>query len=147
MGGTNDTTIEVPSRNIYRWMNGTVGPDPTPAVGMIAHVVLFEPKAGTTVADRDAFLEVMRVTCNEIPSVKRSFIGIRQVLGVSYEERLGDKPYTYASVVEFDDMNGLHEYLNHPLHVKVGQLFWQHCERTMIVDVDCFWVNNKEVNN
>ena len=114
---------------------------------MIAHVVLFEPKAGTTVADRDGFIELMRVTFSEIPSVRRSFIGLRKTIGASYEALMGDKTYSYATVVEFDDVAGLTEYLQHPLHVKVGQLFWQHCERTAIVDVDCFWVNDKKFNN
>ena len=112
---------------------------------MIAHVVLFEPKSATTVADRDAFIEVMQAAVQGIETVRRSFIGLRQQVGVSYEAKVGDPIYTYASVVEFDDLDGLRYYLNHPLHIKVGQLFWQHCERTMIVDVDCFWVNQKEV--
>jgi len=114
---------------------------------MIAHVVLFEPKAGTTVDERDGFIDLLRVTFNEIDTVRRSFIGHRQLIGVSYEAILGDTAYSYASVVEFDDVEGLRTYLEHPLHIKVGQLFWQHCDRTMIVDVDCFWVNDKKINN
>jgi len=114
---------------------------------MIAHVVLFEPKTSATVTERDAFVELLRATFSEISTVQRSFIGLRQKVGVSYEIILGDTTYSYASVVEFDDIEGLKIYLDHPLHVKVGQLFWQHCERTMIVDVDCFWVNDKKFNN
>jgi len=114
---------------------------------MIAHVVLFEPKSTTTVEERDAFLDLMRVATSEIDTVRRSFVGLRQAVGVSYESKMGDKTYSYASVVEFEDLDGLKVYLEHPLHVKVGQLFWQHCERTMIVDVDCFWVNDKKINN
>lgn len=114
---------------------------------MIAHVVLFEPKAGTTVSDRDAFIDLLRVTFAEVDAVRRSFIGLRQKIGVPYEATIGDTAYSYASVVEFEDLDGLRSYLDHPLHVKVGQLFWQHCERTMIVDVDCFWVNDKKINN
>ncbi len=114
---------------------------------MIAHVVLFEPKSSTTMSERDAFIELLRVTFSDIDTVRRSFIGLRQKIGISYEARIGDTAYSYASVVEFDDIDGLKVYLDHPLHVKVGQLFWQHCERTMIVDVDCFWVNDKKINN
>ena len=114
---------------------------------MIAHLVLFEPKASTTVDERDAFFELMRTAFGEIEAVKRSVVGRRQRLGVAYEDKLGDLIYSYASVVEFEDINGLEIYLQHPLHVKVGQLFWQHCERTMIVDVDCFWVNDKKIAN
>ena len=114
---------------------------------MIAHIVLFEPKSSTTMTERDAFFELMRLTFEEIETVRRSFVGIKQEVGATYESKLGDTTYSYASVVEFDDVDGLNIYLNHPLHVKVGQLFWQHCDRTTIVDVDCFWVNDKKVNN
>lgn len=114
---------------------------------MIAHVVLFEPKASTTADERDAFFELMRTAFREIETVKRSFVGLRQKVGVAYESKVGDSTYSYASVVEFEDVDGLKVYLDHPLHVKVGQLFWQHCERTMIVDVDCFWVNDKKITN
>lgn len=114
---------------------------------MIAHVVLFEPKNSTTMAERDTFIELLRVTFSEIETVRRSFIGLRRKIGVSYESKVGYTTYSYASVVEFDDVDGLRTYLEHPLHVKVGQLFWQHCDRTMILDVDCFWVNDKKSNN
>ncbi len=114
---------------------------------MIAHVVLFEPKSSTTMGDRDSFLELMRVALQEIESVRRSFVGLRRKIGAGYEDKVGDSTYSYACVVEFDDESDLKSYLNHPLHVKVGQLFWQHCERTVIVDVDCFWVNDKEIVN
>jgi hypothetical protein len=114
---------------------------------MIAHVVLFEPKGSTTTADRDSFLDLMRVTLQEIETVRRSFVGIRRKVGATYETKIGDYTYSYASVVEFDDEAALRSYLDHPLHVKVGQLFWQYCERTVILDVDCFWVNDKKVVN
>lgn len=114
---------------------------------MIAHVVLFEPKSGTSAADRDAFLDVMRVAFSEIETVKRSFVGVRQKVGAAYESIVGESPYSYTSIVEFDDLDGLKFYLNHPLHLKVGQLFWQHCERTLILDADCFWVNDKKSSN
>ncbi len=66
---------------------------------MTAHVVLFEPKTGTTPGDRDAFIEVMRVTFEQIETVRRSFVGLRQTLGVSYEAKIGETAYSYAAVV------------------------------------------------
>ena len=114
---------------------------------MIAHVVLFEPKSTTSVADRDSFLDVMRVAFEEIETVKRSFVGLRQRLGRSYESKIGDTTYSYAAVVEFDDMAGLMHYLDHPTHVRLGHLFWQLCQNTVIVDVDCFWLNDKKMVN
>lgn len=114
---------------------------------MTAHVVLFEPKSTTTAADRDAFLEVMRVAFAEIDTVKRSFVGLKQKVGVSYEAKVGETAYSYVSVVEFENTDDLRSYLEHPLHDKLGHLFWEYCERTLILDVDCFWVNDKKVIN
>ena len=111
---------------------------------MIAHIVLFEPKASVTPEAREAFLDAMKVAFAEIPTVTRSLVGETKKIGASYEAKLGDKTYSYASVVEFEDMSGLMAYLEHPLHERLGHLFWENCARTMILDVDCFWLNAKK---
>lgn len=114
---------------------------------MIAHVVLFEPKATITDADREAFLDTMKVAFQKIPSVQRSLVAKRQLIGAGYEAKIGDQTYSYVSVVEFEDVHALKAYLEHPLHRRLGQLFWQNCDRTLIVDADSFWLNTKEVVN
>ena len=114
---------------------------------MIAHVVLFEPKATITEADREAFLETMKVAFQEIPTVQRSMVGERQSIGAGYESKLGDNTYSYVSVVEFADLSGLRDYLTHPLHQRLGELFWQYCDRTMIVDAESFWLDAKKIND
>lgn len=114
---------------------------------MIAHVVLFEPKETTSNRDRELFLEAMKVAFGQIPSVVRSMAGRRQLIGAGYESKVGDQTYSYVSVVEFDDLDGLKSYLEHPLHQRLGQLFWENCDRTMIVDADCFWVDTKKLDN
>lgn len=111
---------------------------------MIAHIVLFEPKPGTTAAARDSFLEALKAAVESIPAVNRSFVGLAVKVGATYETKMGSTTYSYASVIEFDDVEGLKSYLNHPMHERIGQLFWQHCERTLITDVDCFWLNGKK---
>jgi len=114
---------------------------------MIAHVVLFEPKATITEADRENFLDAMRTAFKEIPTVTRSMVARRLLIGAGYEAKLGDTTYSYVSVVEFDGVTGLKEYLEHPLHQRLGQLFWQYCDRTTIVDADCFWLDAKKIDN
>jgi hypothetical protein len=114
---------------------------------MIAHVVLFEPKATITEADRDTFLDAMKLAFREIPTVARSMVAKRQSIGAGYEAKVGDKTYSYVSVVEFENVEALKSYLEHPLHGRLGQLFWQYCESTLIVDANCFWLDAKEVNN
>ena len=114
---------------------------------MIAHVVLFEPKATITEADRETFLDAMKVAFKEIPTVMRSMVARRQLIGAGYEAKIGDQTYSYVSVVEFENIEGLNEYLGHQLHTRLGQLFWQYCDRTLIVDANCFWLDAKEINN
>ena len=114
---------------------------------MIAHVVLFEPKATITEADRDAFLDTMKIAFREIPSVDRSLVAKRQLIGAGYEAKVGDQTYSYVSVVEFKNVESLRSYLEHPLHQRLGQLFWQNCDRTLIIDADSFWLDAKEINN
>lgn len=114
---------------------------------MITHVVLFEPKATITEADRDTFLDAMKVAFKEIPTVSRSLVARRQLIGAGYEAKMGDQTYSYLSVVEFEELEGLKSYLNHPLHGRLGQLFWQYCERTMIIDAENFWLYDKKINN
>ena len=114
---------------------------------MIAHVVLFEPKATITEADRETFLDAMKIAFKEIPTVERSLVAKRELIGAGYETEVGYQTYSYVSVIEFKDVQALKDYLEHPLHKRLGQLFWQYCDRTMIVDADCFWLDDKKVDN
>ena len=114
---------------------------------MIAHVVLFEPKATSNEADRENFLDAMKVAFMEIPTVERSLVAKRRLIGAGYESKIGYQTYSYVSVVEFKDVVALKEYLDHPLHQRLGRLFWENCDRTLIVDADSFWLNDKKINN
>jgi hypothetical protein len=114
---------------------------------MIAHVVLFEPKATITDQDRETFLDVMKAAFREIPTVKRSMVAKRELFGAGYESKIGDQTYSYVCVAEFEDVDSLKAYLEHPLHQRLGQLFWQYCDRTLIVDASSFWLDDKEISN
>lgn len=114
---------------------------------MIAHVVLFEPKETISDSDRDAFLETMKTAFQEIPTVTRSMVAKRTIIGAGYESKIGEQTYSYVCVAEFEGVEELRSYLNHPLHQRLGQLFWQNCDRTLIVDASSFWLNTKEINN
>ena len=80
--------------------------------------------------------KALKAAVESIPTINRSFVGLTVKIGARYEAKMGDSTYSYASVLEFDDVDGLQSYLNHPMHERIGQLFWQHCERTLISDVD-----------
>jgi hypothetical protein len=89
----------------------------------------------------------MKIAFREIPTVTRSMVAIRQSIGAGYESRIGDTTYSYVTVVEFDDVAGLKAYLEHGLHQRLGQLFWQYCDRTLIVDAASFWLDAKKIDD
>jgi hypothetical protein len=102
---------------------------------MIAHIVLFTPKADLADLERRAFASALAVALDGIASVRRTLVGRSVDIGSGYLSVMGGQPYEYAAVIEFDDQDGLKAYLNHPLHVELGRQFWHCCARTQIVDV------------
>lgn len=100
---------------------------------MIAHVVLFRPRAGVGDADQKAFLAAIESARREIPSVRRFFVGRRARLGHQYEN-LMTEDYPWAAIVEFDDEKGLAAYLVHPAHEALGRLLWATSEKVLVFD-------------
>ena len=109
---------------------------------MTAHIVLFQPKPAATDADRAAFSSQFSRACREIPSVRRAIVGRAASIDAGYTRSFGDGQYEFAAILEFDDRDGLIEYLQHPLHKELGRLFWLVCERTAIVEVDLWDAKN-----
>jgi hypothetical protein len=101
-----------------------------------AHIVLFQPKANATDADRAAFSTMFSRACREISSVRRAIVGKAASIDAGYSRSFGDGQYEFAAVLEFEDRDGLVAYLQHPMHRELGRLFWAVCERTAIVEVD-----------
>lgn len=91
---------------------------------MVVHVVLFRPKAEIADSDRQSMLDAIRGAATHIPSVRRFVIGSRYTHGAAYEQ-LTMPDFPYIAMAEFDDPQSLREYLNHPLHTKLGELFYQ----------------------
>ena len=102
---------------------------------MIVHVVLFKPKPTITDADRRAMFEAVRTASTEIPSVKRFRIGRRVTHGRDYETSM-TQDYTYAAVIEFEDLQGLKAYLNHASHQHLSELFYALLETGLVYDYE-----------
>jgi hypothetical protein len=109
-----------------------------------AHIVLFQPKASVPSADLAGFAASLERACREIPSVRRASVGKAAAIDAGYSRSFGDS-YAYAAVFEFDDRDGLLQYLTHPIHQELGRLFWLVCERTAIVEVDLVDAKNGDV--
>ncbi|HWB29651.1 MAG TPA: Dabb family protein [Vicinamibacterales bacterium] len=106
---------------------------------MIAHIVLFEPKAGLDQSQKLAFAQSVIETCRSIETVRRLSVGRRVEIDPGYGRSLGDTTYKYAAVLEFDGAEGLVGYLNDPKHEVLGRLFWEYCERAIVSEVE--WVD------
>lgn len=104
---------------------------------MIAHIVFFTPKAGVSAEERRSVALSIQATCQAVETISDAFIGRSIDVDPGYARSLGDKTYEFAAVLEFADRAALVSYLTHPAHDKLGQLFWQYCESTIILEVEC----------
>jgi Stress responsive A/B Barrel Domain len=103
---------------------------------MIAHIVLFTPKAGLADPERRSFAQSVADTCTRIRQVKRLMLGRRLTVDAGYQRSFGDATYEYAAVLEFETQQDLKEYLQDPRHAALGRLFWQYCERSVVAEME-----------
>ena len=103
---------------------------------MISHIVLFEPKPDLSSSDVLGFAQQLRAAMTSVPSVRRAMVGRRVDVSPGHDRNFGDATYSFSAVVEFDDSKGLIDYLRHPQHAKLGRLFWLHCARTVVLEVE-----------
>jgi hypothetical protein len=90
---------------------------------MIAHVVLFRPKAGLSSADRSRLLGAMREAQRAIPQIRRFIVGARVKNGSAYEA--GARDFPFFAQFEFDSRDDLAAYLTHPAHEQLALGFYQ----------------------
>jgi hypothetical protein len=102
---------------------------------MIAHVVLFRERAAVTVEDRRVLSRALEQAHRQIPSVRRFHVGRRVRHGRPYEQAM-TQDYTYAAVIEFDDMDGLRAYLHHAAHESLARLWASLSESTLVYDYE-----------
>jgi hypothetical protein len=101
---------------------------------MIAHLVLFNPKAGVSESDLRAFAKTIQNACRQIEAIQRSHVGRRIDVDAGYARSFGEKTYQFVAIFEFENAAGLRGYLEHPLHKHLGTLFWEMCESTVVVE-------------
>jgi hypothetical protein len=102
---------------------------------LVAHLVLFRPRATLGEVDRAALSASFARALAEIPGVRRARVGRRVTHGRPYE-RLMAEHYEYAAVLEFDDVAGLKRYLEHPAHEELGARFFASFEVALIYDYE-----------
>ena len=90
---------------------------------MIAHVVLFQPRPDLGGAQRKAVIDALVTATRSAPSVRGCRVGRRVKHGLpGYEQGMATN-YEFAVIIEFDDVDGLRAYLQHPAHRAIGEHF------------------------
>jgi hypothetical protein len=102
---------------------------------MIAHVVMFRPRADLGREARGELLSAFEDALRDIPSIRRARVGRRLTHGRPYEG-LMTVDYQYAAVLEFDDLVGLKAYLEHPSHEKLAAAFFSAFEHALMYDFE-----------
>ena len=92
---------------------------------MIAHIVLLQPKAELTEAQRATALDTIRRSAADLSEV-------RLRLGRRVKHGLPDS----ALIVEADDIDALKRYLQAPAHVALGQLFYSATSAALAYDYE-----------
>ena len=101
---------------------------------MIAHVVLFRPRATLTADQRQALANALRGAVEGIPQIKRATIGKRILLNrPGYETQMAEH-YEYSAILEFDSEPDLRAYLDHPSHSDLGKLLFISAEAVLAYD-------------
>ena len=102
---------------------------------MVWHLVLMKPRPDLTIADRQALLRAFDVAVREIPTVRDVHVGRRVTHGAAYEQTAPDVA-DYMVSIAFDDLDGLHTYLRHPLHEELGRRFYQSVSAGLAYDFE-----------
>jgi hypothetical protein len=102
---------------------------------MLTHLVLFRPRTDLPSSERERLAESLAAAIRDIPSVRSARVGRRVTHGRPYEQ-LMTEDYRYAALLEFDDLDGLKEYLNHPVHEELARLFFESFERALFYDYE-----------
>jgi hypothetical protein len=102
---------------------------------MIRHIVLFRPRAGLSADERFGLAAALRSAIKTIPSIRRARVGRRIRHGRPYEQQMR-VDYEYAAMLDFDDLDGLKMYLEHPAHEALATRFFTVLDESLIYDFE-----------
>jgi hypothetical protein len=101
---------------------------------VIAHIVLFRPRATLAADQRQALVNALRGAVEGIPQIKRATIGTRILLNrPGYEAQMAEH-YDYSAILEFESEADLRAYLDHPSHNELGKLLFTSAEAVLAYD-------------
>jgi hypothetical protein len=91
---------------------------------VIAHIVLLQPRADLTGAERQQALATLSRAAADVPEIRRFRLGRRVKHGLPGYEQLMSQDFEFALLVEVDDLAALTSYLQAPAHAALGDLFY-----------------------
>jgi len=100
---------------------------------MISHLVLFRPHRDLPNHERDHLLNAFERAVRDIPGVRGVRAGKRVRFGAGYD-RAAPELAEFLVAIDFDDLSGLQAYLEHPVHVELGERFGRACADSLIYD-------------
>jgi hypothetical protein len=101
---------------------------------MISHIVLMQPRADLSEADRRGFVEAFERALRAIPTVRGVRVGARVTHGARYEQTA--PAMSFMAVIDFDDLVGLQVYLDHPAHQDLGAWFGRSLAAALVYDFE-----------
>jgi hypothetical protein len=103
---------------------------------VIAHVVLFRPRATLSSDQRAALVGSLRHAVEGITAIRRATIGKRILLNrPGYETQMAEH-YEYSAILEFDSEADLRGYLDHPAHTELGRLLFTAADAVLAYDFE-----------
>jgi hypothetical protein len=100
---------------------------------VIAHVILFRLRDDVPTSERSAIIDAYARALREIPVIRRVQVGSRVRIGREYES-LMKTDFPYVAIFEFDHVDDLRTYLNHPAHEEMATLLFAAIAETLIYD-------------
>ena len=104
---------------------------------MIAHIVLFRPKADLSEDQRRAFVTALEYSLVNIPLIKRARVGRRLTIGRLYDQQ-NTQDFPFVAILEFDSEVDLRAYLEHPAHQMLGAQFYVTADAALVFDYELF---------
>lgn len=102
---------------------------------MVAHLVLFRPKADLPNDDRRAFVAALEHALTNIPLIRQARVGRRVTLGRAYDD-LNAPDFPFVAILEFATREDLEAYLEHPAHEMLGAQFYVTSDHAMVLDFE-----------
>jgi hypothetical protein len=103
---------------------------------MIAHTVLFQPGPSVGPETKAGILESLARAIRQCPTVRACRIGRRIRHGLRGYEQQMREDYQYLLILEFDDLEGLRAYLEHPAHGAIGAFFTRATAASLAYDYE-----------